>query len=66
MDLSLLSAIDWRQPVPQQYDIRVGMIDRSAFQEDCATQLQTTFKVYPNPWKMGRMMSTFQGRIQDF
>ena len=27
VDLSLLSAIDWWQPVSRQYDIRVGMSD---------------------------------------
>ena len=39
MNLSLLSAIDWRQPVPRQYDIRVGMsdyVDSSSFQEESA------------------------------
>ena len=39
MDLSLLSAIDWWQPVPRRYDIRVGMtdyVDTSAFQEEYA------------------------------
>ena len=35
MDLSLLSAIDWRQPVSQQYDIHVhvgvtGYVDSSS------------------------------------
>ena len=47
MDLLLLSAIDWWQPVPRWYNIHVGMtdyIDGSAFQEECAPQLQTTAK----------------------
>ena len=45
--MSILSAIYWWQPVPQRYDIDVGMtdyVDSSAFQEECAPQMQTTAK----------------------